>query len=87
MPTPFHGMDPYLEQRDLWPNVHSRLIVALADELTPRLRPRYYVAVEERTTRIASEEATFTLRPDVAVIGLNQLNEATAAYRAGAFTV
>lgn len=83
MPTPFPGMDPYLEQRELWPNVHSRLIVALADDLAPRLRPRYYVAVEERTTRSGPQEVTFALRPDVAVIGLDQLNEAAVSYRTG----
>lgn len=49
MPTPFPGMDPYLEQRELWPAVHNRLIVALADYLAPRLRPRYYVDLELRT--------------------------------------
>jgi hypothetical protein len=81
MPTPFPGMDPYLEQRDLWPNVHSSLIVALRDDLAPRLRPRYYVAVEERTTHAGAQDVTFAVRPDVAVIGVNQLNEAALAYR------
>ncbi|PSN17406.1 hypothetical protein C7271_17910, partial [filamentous cyanobacterium CCP5] len=42
MPSPFPGMDPYLEQAAYWSSFHSRLIVALADDLAPRLRPRYY---------------------------------------------
>ena len=49
MPTPFPGMNPILEHPDLWPNVHSRLIVALGDELASLLRPRYYFSIEERT--------------------------------------
>jgi hypothetical protein len=49
MPSPFPGMDPYLEQPTFWPSFHSRLIVALADALAPQLRPRYYVEVETRT--------------------------------------
>ena len=49
MPSPFPGMDPYLENPELWPDVHNRLIAALGDELSPRLRPNYYVALEERT--------------------------------------
>ncbi|MEI7769214.1 MAG: DUF4058 family protein, partial [Chloroflexales bacterium] len=49
MPTPFPGMDPYLEQPAIWPDFHNSLIVALRDDLAPRLRPRYYVAIEERT--------------------------------------
>ena len=48
MPSPFPGMDPYLEHPALWPDVHQRLIVALADALGPPLRPRYRVAVDER---------------------------------------
>lgn len=69
MPTPFPGMDPYLEQPNLWANVHSRLIVALADYLAPLLRPRYYVSVEERTYLDDSFGVGLTSVPDVGVIG------------------
>jgi hypothetical protein len=55
MLIPFPGMDPYLERADLWPNVHTSLIIALRDDLAPRLRPRYYVAVEERTVMVEVE--------------------------------
>jgi Protein of unknown function (DUF4058) len=48
MATPFPGMDPYLEHPILWPSVHTRLIVGLADQLGPRLRPHYVASVEER---------------------------------------
>ena len=68
MPTPFPGMDPYLENPRLWPNVHSSLIIAIRDELVPLLRPRYYVAVEERTVQLGSEDLNFVMRPDVAVV-------------------
>jgi len=34
MPSPFPGMDPYLEGRRIWPGVHARLIVAITDYLT-----------------------------------------------------
>jgi Protein of unknown function (DUF4058) len=46
MPSPFPGMDPYLEAPEFWSEVHNRLIVAIADNLSPKLRPRYRVAVE-----------------------------------------
>lgn len=49
MPTPFPGMDPYLERRDRWQAVHTRLIVAIADALGPQIRPRYRVDIELRT--------------------------------------
>lgn len=49
MPTPFPGMDPYLERRGLWEEVHTHLIVGIQHYLTPLLRPKYRVAVEHRT--------------------------------------
>lgn len=68
MPSPFPGMDPYLEAASLWPNVHNSLIIALRDDLAPRLRPRYYVAVEERTVQLSSDDLLFATRPDLAVV-------------------
>ena len=47
MHNPFPGMNPYLEQ-PLWHQVHNRLIVAIADELTPQIVPKYRVSIEER---------------------------------------
>ena len=49
MPTPFPGMDPYLERRGIWQQVHTDLIVSIRRFLTPLLRPRYHVGIEERT--------------------------------------
>lgn len=49
MPSPFPGMNPYLELPALWHEFHNRLIVAISDALTPYLQPKYYVAVETRT--------------------------------------
>jgi hypothetical protein len=48
MEAPFPGMDPYLEHPALWPGVQTRLVVALADQLGPKLRPRYVTSVEDR---------------------------------------
>lgn len=49
MPTPFPGMDPYLERRGIWDQIHTNLIVAIQRLLTPKLRPKYHVAIEQRT--------------------------------------
>jgi len=35
----FPGMDPYLEHPALWEGVHARLIVAIANQLQPKLNP------------------------------------------------
>jgi hypothetical protein len=48
MNMPFPGMDPYLEHPALWPSVRTRLIVWLANQLGPLLRPRYVASVEDR---------------------------------------
>ncbi|MDJ0800669.1 MAG: DUF4058 family protein [Calothrix sp. MO_167.B12] len=48
MYNPFPGMNPYLEMPELWHQVHNRLIVAIADELTPQIVPKYRVSIEER---------------------------------------
>jgi hypothetical protein len=48
MNTPFPGMDPYLEHPILWESIHARLIVAIANQLQPRLDPRYVASIEER---------------------------------------
>ena len=48
MSLPFPGMDPYLEHPVLWTGVHARMIVWLAHQLNPLLRPRYVTSLEER---------------------------------------
>jgi hypothetical protein len=48
MSVPFPGMDPYLEHPVLWEGFHARLIPEMADQLQPRLDPRYIATVEER---------------------------------------
>lgn len=48
MPSPFPGMDPYLERPTLWPNVHQRLITYAGDQLQAQLGERYFVAIGER---------------------------------------
>jgi hypothetical protein len=48
MPSPFPGMDPYLETPDLWPDVHHELISQIRSALNPALRPHYVARVELR---------------------------------------
>ena len=68
MPSPFPGMDPYLEVPELWSEVHSRLIVAIADNLSEQLSDAYRVAIEKRTYLSASDESLMVGIPDVSVI-------------------
>jgi hypothetical protein len=68
MPSPFPGMDPYLEERQLWPDVHHRLITAIGDELAAKVAPAYYVRIEQRTYIARADQTERLSRPDVAVI-------------------
>jgi len=68
MPSPFPGMNPYLEHPDLWSEVHSRLIVAIADDIAPALLPNYYVAIEKRIYLHTPEDSVLIGIPDVSVI-------------------
>lgn len=68
MPSPFPGMDPYLEQPAFWSSFHSRLIVAVADALAPQLRPRYYVEVETRTYTDTVDGELLVGIPDAVVL-------------------
>jgi hypothetical protein len=47
MPSPFPGMNPYLEQDDAWQDFHDRLIPAISDALSPQVRPHFIVKIEE----------------------------------------
>lgn len=87
MPTPFPGMDPYLERPDLWPDVHNSLIASLRDAMVPGLRPKYYVSIEERTYLSDAGDLTFGCRPDVSVVHEPQAVYKPASAAADAETV
>jgi hypothetical protein len=68
MPTPFPGMDPYLERRDHWHAVHTRLLVAIADALGPQVWPHYRVDIELRTYIALLTSESLAGIPDVLVM-------------------
>lgn len=80
MPSPFPGMDPYLEAH--WLDVHTALVAAARRALNERL-PEDLIARAEERVAIESEAGTSsTLGPDVRVfegIGLSSAREAHAA--------
>jgi hypothetical protein len=68
MPSPFPGMDPYLEHADIREDFHANLAGEIQAQLTPRLRPRYYAALTPRVTyeEVVIEEKRVA-KPDVSV--------------------
>jgi hypothetical protein len=79
MPSPFPGMDPYLEGSE-WTSVYTVLAVEIARQLTPRLLPRYIARTEKRSV-VASFDATDDIGiastyPDASVAKVIQPNVA-----------
>jgi len=64
MPSPFPGMDPYLENPARWTDMHQRLITYIADALQPHLRPRYHACMGERVYVMLPPR---TMYPDVLI--------------------
>ena len=69
MPSPFPGMDPYLESPVLWPDVHHGLISEIQSLLNQSLRPRYHVRVVERVyVSDENDPGRKVIIPDVNII-------------------
>jgi hypothetical protein len=48
MPSPFPGMNPYLEQPDVWHDFHQRFVPYLAGLIGPQLAHHYVVKVDDQ---------------------------------------
>ncbi len=59
MPSPFPGMDPFLEAPGLWPDVHHRLATVISENLNGALPRPYYATMEMR-----AELGIVAQRPD-----------------------
>src|SRR5205823_13302879 len=69
MPSPFPGMNPYLEQEQAWHDFHERTIPLAAERLGAQVRPRYFVKIEEHIYihELAGEARQLVSRADVSV--------------------
>lgn len=64
MPSPFPGMDPYLEDPHYWQDVHQRLITYLCDDVQTKLPPRYVARIGER---VYVQEPEKVMYPDMLI--------------------
>ena len=86
MPSPFPGMDPYLEGSS-WISFHTQLTAEIARQLAPKLRPKYLALTTERFVleEVADVSvATTSIYPDVSVVhtGANSHGEGGVAIAA-----
>lgn len=72
MPNPFPGMNPYLEDRRYWRDVHWCFIAYAAEALQPQVRPRYHVRIEER---VYVEPTDRPIYPDISPIDRTPVTE------------
>lgn len=71
MPSPFPGMNPFLEQNDTWEDFHHDFITRAREMLSGQVGPNYYVKVEVRLYlhELSAEERRYFGRGDVGVTG------------------
>lgn len=80
MPSPFPGMNPYLEHEDVFHGFHQRLIVEISNALVPQIRPAYIADTDVNVyIHELSGDERLTGRPDVHIAEANQ----PGAIRAG----
>ncbi len=48
MPSPFPGMNPYLEAAGVWQDFHLSFIVKAADALAEQIAPKYFVTISDQ---------------------------------------
>ncbi len=56
MTSPFPGMDPYIEDRGLWPDFHDDLIGEIKRAIAADLPSRYFVQTGERSYIVLANE-------------------------------
>jgi len=87
MPSPFPGMDPYLEGSE-WTSVHAELSSEIARQLAPRLRPKYIVRLSRRFVTGSPEDIGIiagNIYPDASIISADsqsKVAESIAVYGA-----
>lgn len=64
MPSPFPGMDPFLEHPEVFPDLHDTLIALMTMAIQPQLPHPYYAAIG---ARIWVEKSERPLGPDVRI--------------------
>jgi hypothetical protein len=70
MPSPFPGMNPYLEHPDVWHDFHQAFITAIRNSLIPQIRPEFIAKIDDHVYihELAADERVFLGRPDVSVM-------------------
>jgi hypothetical protein len=87
MPSPFPGIDPYVESQDYWPDFHHNFIVTLRRAMNEQLPKPYVARIDERMNVVElSKNDAKTVLPDLAVVR-QRPGRATTAPARGVLTL
>lgn len=83
MPSPFPGMNPYLEQPSVWHDFHQAYITAIRNSLTPQIVPDYIAKIEDHIYihELSADERAFLGRSDVSVLSSGRSAAVAASAR------
>ena len=74
MPSPFPGMDPYIETPELWSDFHSDLASEIRADLNRLIQPHYFARLTPYVTyEVVEVGQVHGVRPDVGVWQLQSL--------------
>jgi hypothetical protein len=81
MPSPFPGMNPYLEKSSVWHDFHERFLPLAAEALGTQVLPGYVVKIDEHVHvhELAQESRRLVGRADLLVTALGPAPGAPAA--------
>ena len=66
MPSPFPGMDPYIEEPGIWSDFHNDLASEIRAELNQAIQPKYFARLTPYVTYESIEvDRPVAIRPDV----------------------
>lgn len=82
MPSPFPGMNPFLEQPSVWEDFHCRFMTYAGESLAAQVRPDFFVKLEERVFihEPSSDERRKLLgKPDIALFQADRIRDTPVA--------
>ena len=82
MPSPFPGMNPYLEQPSVWEDFHMAFATQIRESLATQVRPNFLVKLEERVfihEPSSNERRKFLGKPDIALFEASAAHESSVA--------
>jgi hypothetical protein len=87
MKSPFPGMDPFVEDRGLWPDFHDDLIAEIKRSLAALLPERYFVQTGERAYVVLAGTDEKETKPTYPDVGIEKPTRGQRALVSGAVAV